>query len=328
MKRKNNLTPLIANLENLEMAYWKAKRGKQYSKEVLEYSKNLMPNLQNLTNEIVKGKVEVGNYHFFKIFDPKQRQICAATFPERILHHAIMNVCHPFFEKYQIYDSYASRKGKGTDAAIRRAKFYTNQYLWFLKLDFKKYFDSIDHLVLKQQLNRQFKDIDLLKLFYKIIDSYEVTPLKGLPIGNLTSQYFANHYLSIADHHAKENLKAPALVRYMDDIIIWHNDKNCLLELGRQYQAFCLEKLKLELKQFCLNHTTKGIPFLGYLIFPNQIRLRYSSRKRFETKFKLFQKKYDQLIWDESEFQRHLQSLIAFTLKANTLAYRRKVFGQ
>lgn len=133
--------------------------------------------------------VSVGDYHYFKVFDPKERSICAAAFNERVLHHALMNVCHPIFERAQIFDSYASRIGKGTYAALDRASHFTKRYKWFLKLDFKKYFDSIQHGVVKSQLQRLFKDQELLNIFNSIIDTYEVAPSQGVPIGNLTSQY-------------------------------------------------------------------------------------------------------------------------------------------
>jgi RNA-directed DNA polymerase len=291
---------------------------------VIDFTENLGKNLQIMSEQIVDGTIEVGNYHYFKIFDPKERQICAASFTERVLHHALMNVCHPMFETYQIYDSYASRPDKGTYAAIKRAELFTKQNDWFLKLDFRKFFDSIDHDILKKQLYRKIKDTDLLVLFYRIIDSYETIVGKGLPIGNLTSQYFANHYLAFADHHAKETLTAHAYVRYMDDIVIWHNDKNALLAMGRTYETFCFNYLKLELKQFCLNYTLKGVPFLGYLIYKNQTKLAQKSKRRFLNKLRQYQQNFDEGCWNETEFQRHLLPLIAFAQKANTLALRKE----
>jgi RNA-directed DNA polymerase len=152
--------------------------------------------LPALQRQILSGNVQTGNYRYFTIYDPKQRLICEAPFRQRVLHHALMNICHPFFEKVQIFGSYASRQGKGTYAALERAWYFNKRHLWFLKLDFRKYFDSLDHEILKNQLHRLFKDSDLLQIFERIIDSYCVEQNKGVPIGNLTSQYFANHYLA------------------------------------------------------------------------------------------------------------------------------------
>jgi len=281
MKRKGRLIEQIAWIENLEEAYYKAKRGKEEKPSVRAFGSNLSANLLKLRRQILTDAVEVGNYHYFTIYDPKKRQICAAPFPQRVLHHALMNVCHPYFERCQIFDSYASRVGKGTYAALRRAQKNVRRYKWFLKLDVRKYFDSIHHGVLRSQLCKMFKDGRLLRIFDKIIDSYEVKVGRGVPIGNLTSQYFANHYLSVADHFAKEQLRLPAYVRYMDDMVLWHNDKASLLEAGKQFQTFIHTRLKLQIKPFCLNKNTAGLPFLGYLLFPDTIRLSQRSKKRY-----------------------------------------------
>ena len=203
MKRVNFLIENVADIDNLRLAFWKARKGKSYSKQVETYRTNLDANLLLLRSQILWGYIEVGNYYYFKIFDPKERQICASAFSEQVLHHALMNVCHPYFERVHIADSYASRKGKGTYAAVERAKDYTHRYPFFLKLDVRKFFESLSHVVMKQQLDNLFKDQQVLSIFSKIIDSYEAHPERGVPIGNLTSQYFANHYLTGLDHFIK-----------------------------------------------------------------------------------------------------------------------------
>jgi RNA-directed DNA polymerase len=164
-----------------------------------------------------------------------------------------MNVCHEHFENKQIFHSYPSRKRKGVHAAIKQAQQYSQQYSWYLKLDVRKYFDSIHHDVLKTQLAKLFKDEKLLTIFYQIIDSYEASSERGVPIGNLTSQYFSNHYLAQADAFAKETLHIKPYMRYMDDIVFWHNDKAELLQLGKVFEAFALTHLRLSLKPYCLN---------------------------------------------------------------------------
>ena len=271
MKRENNLISLIAEPDNLRLAFWKARKAKDGKMEVAAYRKSLDENLLALRNELLSGNVQVGQYHYFTIYDPKERKICAATFRERVLHHALMNVCHANFEKYQIFDSYASRIGKGSYAALERASVFQKQYKWFLKLDVRKYFDSIDYAKLKTMLAKRYKDKALLHIFFQIIDSYQTNSDKGLPIGNLTSQYFANHYLALADHHIKEKLQVSAYVRYMDDMVIWSNDKNMLLKIGNEFQSFIESELSLSLKPFCLNSTDRGLPFLGYLLYPDNI---------------------------------------------------------
>lgn len=324
MKRENNLIWLIADPDNLRLAFWKACKAKEGKMVVAQYRKSLGENLLSLRNELLSGNVQVGQYHYFTIYDPKERKLCAATFRERVLHHALMNICHANFEKYQIFDSYASRLGKGTYAALERSKYFQRKYKWFLKLDVRKYFDSIDLCILKRQLAKRFKDVVLLKVFYSIIDSYETSTGKGLPIGNLTSQYFANHYLALADHYIKEKFQAPAYVRYMDDMVIWSNDKNSLLKIGNKFQSFIESELSLSLKPFCLNSTDKGLPFLGYILFPKTVLLNNSSRNRFKAKLKQYAYKLNNAEWNQAEYQAHVLPLIAFAKHANTFNLRTK----
>jgi len=324
MKRKNNLLEKIAEPENLRFAFWKARKAKDGKMEVAEFRKALDKNLLSLRNELLSGNIEVGNYHYFTIYDPKERLICAASFKERVLHHAIMNICHANFEKFQIFDSYASRKGKGTYAALERAKCFHKKYKWFLKLDVRKYFDSIDHFILKQLIEKRFKDKALLQVYFQIIDSYQTSEGKGLPIGNLTSQYFANHYLALADHYIKEKLHVSAYVRYMDDMVIWSNDKNTLQKIGNEFKSFIESELSLTLKPFCLNSTVKGLPFLGYFLFPDRIMLNKNSRKRFKNKLIHYTGKLQNDEWSQSEYQAHILPLIAFAKHANTFNLRRK----
>jgi hypothetical protein len=267
----------------------------------------------------------VGNYHYFTIYDPKERVICAAPFRQRVFHHAILNICHPIFEKFQIYDSYATRIGKGQYAALERAKYYSANYQWFCKLDVRKYFDSIDHEVLYAKLKSKFKDPYLLDLFQKIIKSYETAPDKGLPIGNLTSQYFANFYLGFADHFIKEKLQVSAYVRYMDDMVFWSNDKETLLTIVKQFNVFISSTLKMTLKPYCINRFEKGLPFLGYVIFKDTVRLNKTSKKRFVRKMNLYYSNLENESWSQTQYARHVLPLIAFTRHADSVQLRRQV---
>jgi hypothetical protein len=335
MKRQGYVIKKVADMDNLRLAFWKAKRGKQAKKSVQDYQKNLSVELVLLQEQILSGNVDVGDYHFFKIYDPKERQICAAAFRERVLHNALMNICHDDFERYQIFDSYASRKGKGTYAALERAKYYTKKYDWFLKLDVRKFFYSIPHEILKTQLKRLYKDGILLEIFDKIIDTIAFDekglfiPVsnqninKGIPIGNLTSQYFANHYLAVADHFVTEQLRAEGYVRYMDDMVLWGNDKTKLLKKGKQFEDFIKKKLDLELKPFCLNQTKKGLSFLGYRLFPHQVLLNQRSARRFKSKLKRYNYNLNQDIWTQKEFQQHVEPLVAFTEYADMNWWRK-----
>lgn len=330
MKRQGNLIESIADIDNLRLAYYKAKKGKAHKASVQLFGANLDKNMLQLQNELLSGEVKVGNYHYFTIYDPKERKICAADFSERVLHHAIMNVCHPYFEEKQVYDSYASRVGKGTYKALDRAATYCKKYKWFAKLDVWHYFEQIDHAILKNQLGNVFKDKQLLAILACIIDTYESDigadyRHKGVPIGNLTSQYFANHYLSFADRFAKETLKLGGYVRYMDDMLLFDNDKEALLAKVAAFTQFLQDSLALPLKPVCLNHQAKGLPFLGYLLYPHTIKLAQRSRKRFIQKYKDYTYQLEIGNWTEADYQAHILPLIAYTEKADAKAFRLKV---
>jgi len=326
MKRENNLIERIVDMDNLRLAFWKAQKSKAGKQDVEVFRKNLERNLLEIRTEIISGNVSVGNYKYFTIYDPKERMICAASFKERVLHHGLMNICHENFEKYQIETSFASRKGKGTYAGIYRALKYQKQNRWYLKLDVRKYFDSINHSVLKNLLARRFKEKKLLDIFSEIIDSYNTGEGKGLPIGNLTSQYFANHYLAVADHYIKEKLGVKSFVRYMDDVVIWENDKKKLMEIGSAFQSFIKNTLFLKLKTFCLNTNLSGLPFCGYRIFPEKILLNAISKKRFKVKCFSYYHKLINNEWSQTEFQAHMLPLLGFVKHAETEYLRRKTF--
>lgn len=322
MKRVGCLMESIADLDNLYLAFYKAGRGKKSKPEVISYNKHLDDNLQTLRYQLLTSKVEVGHYRYFSIFDPKKRLICAASFSERVMHHAVMNVCHPFFERNLICDTYATRIGKGTYQALDKAMKALSRYKYVAKLDVRKYFDSISHEVLKAKLRRIFKDRQLLSLFDSIIDSYSTTEGRGVPIGNLTSQYFANFYLSELDHLAKETLQVPVYLRYMDDILLFGNDKAVLKQqieaLGR-----CVEELKIMFKPPIIVTVEAGVTFLGYSIRRHRMTLDARSRNRLSKKLVLYSAAYNNGEWTETEYGAHLLPLLAFASKAYSKRTRR-----
>lgn len=324
MKRASNLTELIADMSNLQLAFMKARRGKQDAKVVMEFAENLDVELMKLRASILSGDVSVGKYHTFEIYDPKQRTICAASFDERVLHHAVMNVCNPLFERQFISDTYATRKGKGQYAALKKAFDAIGKYDCVLKLDFRKYFDSIPHTDLKRKLLRIFKDKTLLRIFFKIIDTYSVAPGCGLPIGNLTSQYFANYYLSDLDHFAKEILRIPCYVRYMDDILVFEPTREKLQQDYEKICAFAVQK-SLTLKPPVFSTNIKGVPFLGYKLFKHKILLSRRSRHRFCGKYYEYWHNLSLGLWSQEAFQRHVLPLFAFAQHSYSVRLRRKM---
>lgn len=271
------------------------------------------------------GTVRVGDYRTFYVYDPKKRLICAAAFRERVLHHALMNVCHPFFERHLISSSYATRIGKGTYKALEHAHHAMSRYRYVAKLDVRKYFDTVDHAVLKLQLRRIFKDKALLTVFDAIIDSYQTEECHGLPIGNLTSQYFANHYLSCCDHYIKETLRVPEYVRYMDDMLLFADDYYVLQHCVNEVISYVDKNLHLRLKPPVLVSTAVGVPFLGYHLKKFRIVLTGRSRRRFAQRLSLYGKLLDNGTWTEQQYHEHITPLLAFTHHAYAKRWRRQV---
>lgn len=325
MKRVGGLMPLVYDIENFLDAYYKACQGKRDRESVKSFSADLFTNLSRLRESFIAEEYVFGKYHYFTIYDPKCRTICAAPFEERIIHHALINVCKPYFERNLIYDTYATREGKGIYKALEKAMLSMNRYAFVAKMDVRKFFDSISHTCLMGRLKRLFKDKELLNVFSGIIDSYNTDSGCGVPIGNLTSQYFANQYLSGLDHYVKEVLKAPVYIRYMDDMLVFGTSRQevrCYVESMRDYLN---DRLSLELKPVVLESTVRGVAFLGYHVSRHKILLSRRSKIRFKRKYKYCTRLLCENIYTESEYQKHILPLIAFTKKAYTAGFRKSV---
>ena len=194
-----------------------------------------------------------------------------------------------------------------------------------VKLDVRKYFDSINHDILKAKLLRIFKDDKLLRLLNSIVDSYHVTPHTGIPIGNLTSQYFANFYLSDFDHYVKERLKVPVYVRYMDDMLLFANSRGELKEIIAQIKAYFDNYLLLNLKPAQICNVNGGVSFLGYMLHPYRMLLNRRSKLRFAKKLHAYSSMLMCGVWNDAMYQQHIQPLLAFADKANTLKLRKRL---
>ncbi len=325
LKRYGYLIDRIAERDNLCHAFYKAARGKWHKPDVYAYGKKLDSKLDVLRQEILSGDISVGGYRYFVIHEPKKRHICAAPFEQRVLHHAMMNVCHERFETAQIYDSYASRLGKGVCAAVKRGVCFSRKTVWFAKLDIKSFFDSIGHEILAGQMSCLFKDRRVLDMIRIIVDSYHVSRGNGLPIGNLTSQYMANHYLSGLDHMIKERLKIKRYVRYMDDMVLWHTDKCILMDAVKAVEGYVSDRLCLRLNPVCVNRVSHGLPFLGYILYPETIKLSSQSKRRFVRKMHRYDEALETGKWTQETYQRHVLPLIAFTETAKAKGFRRQV---
>jgi hypothetical protein len=249
MKRQNRLFEQIVDYNNIRLAFLKALRGNRGSTSVANYCRNTEENIALARDKLSALQCDWGGYLSFLITDPKLRTISTAPFEQRIMHHAIMNVIEPVFNRPMICHSYACRKGKGTHAAVQYAFGQCKSNRFFLKLDIRKYFDSIDHDALKAMIRRLIKDKRVLFLLDGVIDSYEVAPGRGVPIGNLTSQFFANLYLAGMDHFILEKLRPAAYCRYMDDFVVWGNSSEELKAALVRVKDYIEQNLKLSIKQ-------------------------------------------------------------------------------
>ena len=294
MKRATSLFNQIVSYENVRLAWLKARKGKRSKPVVRNFYKNVNLNLEKVQKNLKSNPPVLSSYTQFTIFDPKERVISVVPFVDRVMHHAIMNVLEPVFERQFIFHAYACRKGKGSHKAVNYAFKKARTHKYFLKLDVRKYFDNIDHLVLKKLLSKIIKDVERLNLLFALIDSYGMVVStgsttasgKGLPIGNLTSQFFANYYLSLLDHYVLEQLKPCGYVRYMDDFLLFDDSKEKLKIFLTQIENFCKNELILELKPPVLGNCKNGASFLGYLIKSDSVKLTQKSRRRKLAKLK------------------------------------------
>jgi len=293
-KTYNSLWAYIIDFENIYRAYLCARRCKRYRTEVLKFSSDLESNLIAIQNELIWETWEPGRWREFYIYDPKKRLIQAPPFKDRIVHHALVQVIEPLFERKFIYDSYACRVGKGTHAAMYRVLSFERQakqnygHFYILKGDISQYFPSINHKVLKRIIRQTIRDKDTLWLIDRIID-FGGENGRGVPIGALTSQLFANIYLNEFDHFIKDELSVKFYVRYMDDFVIIHTNKDYLKQLLCKIEDFLWSRLvlRLNLKTQIFLYT-QGINFCGYRIWPTHILPRKQTMKRAKKRFKKF----------------------------------------
>lgn len=282
MKRLNNLYVKIISIENLYLADEKARKGKLTQFGVISHDKNRHENIEYLHEMLVNKKFKTSEYTTFKVYEPKERIVYRLPYyPDRIVHHAILNVLEPIFVSVFTRDSYSCIKNRGIHSASRVLRAYLKDESltrYCLKLDIRKFYPSVDHSILKQLLRKKIKDNDLLLLLDEIIESAE-----GLPIGNYLSQYFANFYLSYFDHWIKEDVKVKYYMRYADDIVVLSDNKPYLHEIFYRIQSYLKDELNLEVKN---NYQvfpveSRGIDFVGYKHFHTHVLIRKRIKKNF-----------------------------------------------
>ncbi|EKF56213.1 Retron-type reverse transcriptase [Galbibacter marinus] len=282
MKRQTNLYSKIVTIENLRLADARARKGKGNQYGVRIFDNNPEGNFLLLHEMLTNNAYKTSEYSTFKVYEPKERLVYRLPyFPDRICHHAIMNVLEPIFMANFTSDTYSCIKGRGVHAcsnAVKKALQDVEGTKYCLKLDITKFYPSIDHDILKSLLRKKFKDQDLLALLYEIIDS-----APGLPIGNYLSQYLANFYLSYFDHWMKEEKGVKYYFRYADDIVALASSKTYLHQLFIEMNNYINDRLNLQFKG---NHqvfpvNSRGIDFVGYVHYHTHTLLRKSIKKRF-----------------------------------------------
>lgn len=322
MKRTGNLFERILERENLRRAFLRAVCGKRAHPEARRYAANLEANLFRMREQLAAENIPLGRFRQFVIHDPKERIITAPCFEERVLHHAIMNICEPAFDRWLIDDTFACRTGKGREAAVLRAAMFARRCPVFLKLDIRKYFDSVSHDLLLSRLSRRFKDDSLLRLFERIVRCFRGDGRCGLPIGSLTSQHFANFYLGWFDRFVKETLRVRGYVRYMDDMVLWGDDLQAQKQVLGECETFLSQELHLELKPPFLNRTVHGMDFLGCRVFPTHRTLSRRSRRRFRDKLRQLEREFQAGELTERELQGRAEAAIAFARGAGVSSWR------
>jgi hypothetical protein len=274
--------------------------------------------------------VEVGRLERFVIHDPKRRIIHAPAFRERVLHHALMAALGPVLERSAIADSFACRVGKGVHRARARALGFARRHAWFLALDVRSYFDSIAHSVLLAAIARRCKDPEIFALVARIVGAYATAPGRGLPIGSLTSQHFANFYLGPLDRTAKETLHVPGYLRYMDDLVLFGDDRASLAAAGRALAGFARDSLGLELVGSGSGpvdqprRASEGLPFLGARITPAGLYPSRRTRRRCQRKLRQYERAYQAGDLTAPNLQRRASALVAVVAAMDCRDWRQR----
>lgn len=315
MKRYNNLFDKIVSLDNLYEADKRARRQKSHRPEVMLFDKNKDKLLLDLQRKLINGEYETSEYYVFKIYEPKEREIFKLPYyPDRIVHHAIMNIMEPIWVSAFVKGTYSCIRKRGIHKALKDVKFALKDEIntqYCLKLDIRKFYPSIDHDILKTIIRKKIKDKRLLSLLDEIIESAQ-----GVPIGNYLSQFFANLYLTYLDHWIKEQKKVRYYFRYVDDIIILGGDKQQLRDLFYDIQDYLNNKLKLNFKDNwqIFKVDSRGIDFVGYRVFHTHTLLRKRIKKRFCKKINKLNKKQN---LDKDTYKQKICSYIGWIKYCN-----------
>lgn len=345
MKTYTKLYDKICSIENIELAYRKARKRKSSRPDVQEFEQKLKENLQQIRQELANETYQPLPLKTFILRDPKTRKISKSDFRDRVVHHAICNIIEPIFEKRFIHDSCANRKGKGTSGTIKRFNIfkrkvsqngikvcekYNNNYVrgYVLKADIRKYFDTINHEKLIEILSKKIADKKVIRLIKKILANHKAPQLgKGMPLGNLTSQFFANVYLNELDYFVKHTLKAKYYIRYVDDFVIFHKNKKVLQEYKEKIDLFLKKNLLLDLhpQKSRIRPLSRGLDFVGYRMFYYYILPRKRNLRKMEQKLREMEESYKNQIMGKEAIGQTLNGWFGYMKGSNTFLLRQRM---
>lgn len=348
MKTYNNLYEQLTSYENLELAFKKARKHKTLKDYVINFEIDLKENLLKLQFEPKTFTYQPNPIKTFIVRDPKTRKIGASDFRDRVVYHALCNIIAPLLGNSFVFDSFANQKGKGTHKAIKRFEQFLPQLTfnhkqtierererarastiigYALKADIRHYFENISHNVLLKKIRNRIKDEKVIWLIEIILKNHKTGVLgKGMPLGNLTSQFFANFYLDEFDHFVKHELKAKYYLRYVDDFVILHLSQKVLMEWRIKIEDFLEKKLEIYLhpEKSRIIELSRGTTLLGFKIFSKYRLLKKSNSRRIWKRLKKFKQKYDRGELNRDEILMSLESWLAYAEFANTYKFRKK----
>lgn len=332
MTTYDNLYENLCAYNNLYLAYKKARKHKTKKHYVINFETNLHQNLRKLRLELLFHVYKPKPLINFTIRDPKTRKISKSDFIDRIVHHAVCNILEPIYQKIFIYDSFANQKGKGTLIAIKRfnkfkrkvSKNNTN-LIYILKCDIKKYFETVDHEILLNIIKKSIKDEKVIWLIKQILNNYNLgggARKKGMPLGNLTSQFFANVYLNELDYFVKHKLRIKYYIRYVDDFVILHENKAILEQYKKEISKFLINNLRLNLhpEKSKIKQLNQGIDFLGFRLFYYHKLLKKRNLKHFKSNLFDPNQEYNKLYL-------RLEGFLAYSKHASTFKLRKRLIN-
>jgi retron-type reverse transcriptase len=325
VRRARNLWPHVASFGNLCRAARRASRGKRHRPSVACFLEQLEPRALALHRALEDGSWQPGTLRAFRITDPKPRTIQVAPFADRVVHHALIGPLEPVLERGMLDCSFACREGKGQHAALAAARGMVRRYRYALTLDVLHHFESTRHDVVMTTLARRIKDRRVLDLCAKVLRA--VPGGLGLPIGSLTSQWFANTVLDRLDHHVKETLRIPGYLRYMDDMVLLADDKATLKTAAHEVACYLADPLRLTLKTAAtrLIHSADGLPWLGWRILPGMTRLRPASLRRTRRRLATLREMAARGELDEERLADAERAIAAHLSSGSTLQLRRQL---